>query len=425
MRTPVGPLLQDLAAEIPEPDLAARTWVAGRRRVARRRRVAAAAVAGAAVVAAVALGAAQLRQTPTAAPVPGHGGTPAAYQPAHVVVDGTTVDLAPDPLQESELPPLPQASDISLPGRLGFAADATLPRLADLGGLAQPVRAVLLRHVDGGASHPVLYVPDRRDGAYVEDDSVTLRPLTDADGYSFAYLGPSTIAEDRHRMAFIQPDAVLVLDARDGSTHSWPVPDRLLSGGWSRDGHSVVVEGVASTWRVDASTGAVTRVSGQAFPGRARLVSSTSGSPVLETARADGARADARPAPDGATGWWGETVTNLEGWSVSGAFLSPPVTATAASYQGLYAVQFDVSAHARVLAAPDTPGVPKGSVEARGWAPQDVVLFTSRTFSDPGTTTTLRLLAWDVIDGRLWRVSELGPVSSLPGGFTGDVALSP
>ncbi len=424
MNGPMGPLLRDLAAEVPEPDLADRTWAEGRR-VARRRHTVAGGVALAAAAGVLAVVATHLGSAPSAAPMPGREGPTAAYRPAHLTVDGTTVDLAPTPNQERALPLLPNVADVALPNRLGFAADVVLPRISDLGGVSGSVRAVLLRHDGSGGYTPVLYVPGRSRGAYVEVDPVHLGPLTNADGFRFAYLGPTTIAADRHRLAFVQDGSVVVLDAADGSVRTFPVPGHLLSGGWARDDRSVVVGGTGGTWRVDTVTGTVSRVGGAAFPGWARLVSTASRGPALETARADGTRADSREVPPAADGWWGEPVTNLEGWTVSGAFYPAAVQDVAATYQGLYAVQFDAKAHARLLAAPDVPGVPKGAFVARGWAPQDVVLFTSSSFVETGSAVTTRLLAWDVIDGRMWRVSAIGPVDPSVGGFTGDVALSP
>ncbi|MDF3046283.1 MAG: hypothetical protein K0R30_2511, partial [Ornithinibacter sp.] len=36
---------------------------------------------------------------------------------------------------------------------------------------------------------------------------------------------------------------------------------------------------------------------------------------------------------------------------------------------------------------------------------------------------TLRLLAWDVIGGSLFRIGEVGPVRPVEGGFTGAYSL--
>ncbi len=278
---------------------------------------------------------------------------------------------------------------------------------------------------DGDRYLPVLYVPDRAAGTYVEVDDLPLTSLRAADGARYPYLGAHAVAADRHRVVFIQPGSVTTLDVREGATRSWSVPGGgLVSGGWSRDGRHLVVASDRQTWQIDPATGDMTRV-GSGFPGPGRLALDAQGRPTLETARADGTRSDARLVPATATGWVGETVTNLEGWSASGAHLSSRVRDVVGSNQGAYAVQFDTTAHARVLAVPDVDGVPKGALEALGWGPQDVLLLTATTYPNASAQPVVTLLAWDVIGGRLWRVGEVGPVADGDGWLTGEVSLSP
>ena len=67
--------------------------------------------------------------------------------------------------------------------------------------------------------------------------------------------------------------------------------------------------------------------------------------------------------------------------------------------------------------------MPKGAYRPLSWGPQDVVLLESRSFSGITALPTLRLLAWDVIGGSLFRIGEVGPVRPIEGGFTGAYAL--
>ncbi len=423
MTTPIGTMLRDLAAEIPEPDLAETAWAEGRRRVTRRRRVAGLALAVVAGTVAVVVGAVRA-PSPDAAPRPAerHAWTPEVLRSTEV--DGVRVDVLPPPGGLATLPRLPSAADLALPVHLGVGPEAVLPRLSDLGGVDQPVRAVLLRR-DGTRLLPVLYVPDRTDGPYVAVDALPLQPLTASDGRRYPYLGAHAIAPDRHAVAFVRPGSVAVLDVRTGTTTAWPVPGGgLVSGGWARDGRHLVVASATQSWQVDSRTGSVARAA-VAFPGPARLVLDADGNPELESARADGGRADRRAVPGAVSGWVGETLSNLEGWSATAAGLSSGVREVVGSTQGAYAVQFDTTPHARVLAAPDVEGVPKEALRALGWGPQDVLLVTATTYPDGGAQPAVTLLAWDVIGGRLWRVSEVGPVSTGDGWLVGELSLSP
>ncbi len=425
MTRDLGSALRDLGADLPELDFTERAWAEAGRRRSRRRRLASGVVMGA-LAAALAVGAGHALGSRDAA-LPARPGPDATeYSPAHVLVDGTYVDQAPLPDAEAGLPRLPGIGDVSLPERLGFTATASLPPLSQVGGIAEPVRAVLLRALGDGTYHAVLYVPGRPGGTYVEVDTVALEPLTHADGSSAGHLGARTITDDRHGIALVQPGKILTLDARDGSLRTWPVADHLLSGGWARDNVTVIASGATQLWSIDTATGGpARRLTGLALPGRAALVTDPSGTPVLRSARADGTLWDERTVPALATTWGQDTVSNLEGWSASAALFPTSVRAVASGYQGLYAVQFDVVAHARLLAASDVAGVPRGSLVARGWAPQDVLLYTSTSGVTADGAGTTSLLAWSVIDGRMWRVGDVGPVSSGPGGFTGVFALSP
>ena len=423
MTRDLGSALRDLSADLPELDFAERAWTEAGRRRSRRRRVATGVVMGALAVA-LAVGAGHALGSRDAALPARPGPDATAYRPAHVLVNGTYVDLAPLPGAEAGLPRLPGIGDVALPEQLGFAATASLPPLSQVGGIAEPVRAVLLRALGDGTYHAVLYVPGRPGGEYVEVDTVALEPLTRADGSSAGYLGARTITDDRHGIALVQPGKVLTLDVRDGSLRTWPVADHLVSGGWARDNVTVIASSATRAWSINTATGGpARRLTVTALPGQAALATDPSGTPVLRSARADGTVGDERAVPALATTWWQDTVSNLEGWSASGAFFDTSVQAVASGYQGLYAVQFDIVAHGRLLAAPDVAGVPKGGLVARGWAPQDVLLYSSTSGVTADGVGTTRLLAWSVIDGRMWRVGDVGPVSTGPGGFTGVFAL--
>ncbi|HET6968341.1 MAG TPA: hypothetical protein VFI44_08700, partial [Ornithinibacter sp.] len=112
-----------------------------------------------------------------------------------------------------------------------------------------------------------------------------------------------------------------------------------------------------------------------------------------------------------------------EGWGSAHASLGPTFVGATSRSQGLVAVQGDLRPVPRVLAASRTPGVPKGAYRPLLWGPRDVVLLESRSYQGLSGSPTLRLLAWDVIEGSLVRVGEVGPVRATGDGFTGAYAL--
>lgn len=333
---------------------------------------------------------------------------------------GVTVHAMVPPEEQLRLPAYPDPGALGLPERLGWDADAVLPELTALGGVAESVRAVMLRKVEEGVYHPVLYIPDGP-RAYVEVD---LRVTEVGEVVNGTWPPPIVIHPDRHRIAILQRDGVLGLDARTGTVTAV----RALGGtsglqhlGWTPDGQWVIASGRDLAWRLDPFTpGSAHSVPSTAYPGRfqiamaadrlARLSYTGTGSP------------DGRiplPGPVGGVGARGPvaTVTNDEGWSATSIWLTAEGQRVLGGFQGLYAVQVDNVPRAQVLVEPMAAGAQKGCCSALWWGPQDTLVL--RADSPFGS----RLLAWDVINGRLWRVSELPPTRDENGEYAVGEAL--
>jgi hypothetical protein len=236
-------------------------------------------------------------------------------------------------------------------------------------------------------------------------------------------LGPRSISDDRHRVVVPQPGRLVVLDARDGAVTEIAVPDPTLSlAGWARDRTTIVARGRDDGWLVDAGTHEVTRAASAVNPDWADLSQGDQGA-VLRTfagsGELTGVRALLGPAVVPSTA----SVSNTEGWVVGGAFLPSAYQDAIGRSQGLVAVQSDLPPRPRLLAATTGPLVPKGGYRALAWAPQDVVLFESRSERAGFQGLVRRVLAWDVNDGRLYQVAEVDRAAAGVGEFSGTYAL--
>ncbi|HEX6917881.1 MAG TPA: hypothetical protein VF140_07355, partial [Phycicoccus sp.] len=92
--------------------------------------------------------------------------------------------------------------------------------------------------------------------------------------------------------------------------------------------------------------------------------------------------------------------------------------------QGVVAVPPEDGGPPRVLAAEVPVGATADRYRVLAWGPGGVVLVESRSDAGPSGGPLRRVLAWEVEQGRLWRLGEVPGVGA-PGGswFTGQWAL--
>jgi hypothetical protein len=420
-------LLELASDEVPEPDLAEEAWdTAQRERLRLRRRV----LLGGGAVAAVGLATAVVtRERGSGAPQPTPSTSATPSRLAQAVVGGATVDLAPDPGSEPLLAPYPEASSMGMPQSLGFDDARTLPELGPDAARREndaSVRAVLLSSTGGpdAAVIPVIHTPRGRD-PYLVLRGMVLRATSDPDGNPGDLLDPRTISDDRRRLVFPQPGAVVVVDARDATAVAMDVPDPyLLHAGWAKDGSTVVAWGSERSWTVDVTTGAVAEASSQPVrPGWVDLHTAPDGTTSLRSFSGAGRFTGSRDLRGALISVFGSTVSNTEAFGAAAAYLGQTYIGAISRHQGLVAAQGDLRPVPRVLAASTDPTVPRKAFRPLVWGPKDVVLIESRSFHGGPGAPVIRVLAWDVIGGTLTRVSEVGPVRDGDGGFTGAYVL--
>jgi len=406
-------LLEQTAKTVVERDFVDAAWHGAR--IRRRRRhltTLGAAAAAAAVVAGVVVlpggdGAG------TGLPATPASGRPsvATWQPTPFDLIGVQAVVGPQPDQAGQLPEVDDATRarIQLPAALAVPVlpqgEGGQPDVVLQPPYTDPVRAVLLRHTGPGVMVPVLHRPTSA-MPWVQMDDVTLSPLTDASGNESEPLGIAAISEDGRRIVLAQPGKVLLLDAQSGETRSFPVgDDHLEDAGWAADGATIVARSSTGSWRIEATTGRVERVSGVAYPGPSQLVVDRTGL-ELQRFAATGTSSDTRQAPPIFSETWGETVTSTSTWVASGGFVADRAqqaawpTNGAAAYQGVFAVESDRMSNPRILLAPEGPddrALNKGCCAALGWATSDQLLVSWG--SD--------ILLWDVVSGALARVSKV------------------
>ncbi|WP_299447975.1 hypothetical protein [uncultured Phycicoccus sp.] len=415
-------LLELVADEVPDLALAAPAWAAAdeRHRTVRRRVVVGGGVAVAGAVAAMALTGGD---EPLPLPRPSTGPSTADGRLPEVSVAGVRILLAPDPQGEPLLPLYPDAPRLALSPRLGPGVDRPLQILSPAGSTAS-VRAVYLIQTGADAYRPALSLP--RQTAQVQLVAMApLRPTVLGDGTSVPRLGPRTIDADRHRLVFPQPGAVVVLEVRSARTRRIPVDDDgLVEAGWATDGLTVVARSAENGWLVDSRSGEVTRASTEVHAGWADIAVAP-GRATVRTFSGSGRITGARELTGPDLDVYGPSISNIEGWACRATYFGA-MPATRSRMQGLVAVQGDLRPSPRILAAAPTSDVPLGAYRPLAWGPRDTVLLESRSvggvFPDPAT----RVLAWDVITDRLYRVGEVDrPHRDAPDeqGFTGVWAL--
>ncbi|MBM6398870.1 hypothetical protein [Phycicoccus sonneratiae] len=411
-------LLELASDDLDEPALAESAWAAAeqRRRTVRRRGL----VAGAVVLAGGAVAVAVTgRDTPAPRVAPSSSATSSTGGPGRlqgVPVDGVGVYLAPEPSLETRLPLYPDAARLALPQRLGPGRDRPLEILSPAGTTAS-VRAVFLVRVEGGVQ-PALFLP-RQSTRLQLVAMAPLRPTVDAGGNTGLRLGPRSVDGERRRVVFAQPGAVVVLEVHSARTHRLAVPDEHLgTAGWATDGRTIVAASDDAGWLVDSVTGKATRAKAPVLAGWADIAV-TGGPATLRSFAGDGRLTTSRELAGPDLDVQGESVSNTEGWACRAAFFGA-VRATGNRMQGLAAVQGDLRPSPRILAAAATEDVPLAAYRPLAWGPRDTVLLESRSFT--AEVEALRVLAWDVIENRLYRVAEVDRPASeadTDQGFTG------
>jgi hypothetical protein len=416
-------LLELASDDVVEVDLAGRAWhgaAAQRHTLRRRALLGAGGLLAAGAFATVVLRRGDVTSAPGPTPTPSLGGRLDERS-----VGSVRVSMAPSPATEPRLPRYPDAELLALPELLGTGEARPRALLSPDGvaGTAASVRAVFLVHAGQGLSHPVVLVP-RGSPPHLLVPGMLLEPVDDGTGVRTApRLGPRTIHDDRHRVVVAQPRRVLVLDVRDASVLDLPVPDDgLVDAGWAKDGRTVVARSPERDWLVDTQTHQVRRPEGPARPDYEDLVTGPQGGTVLRSFAGSGTLSDTRLVPDTVVEPYGASTANTESWVASGVLLGDDLERATGRAQGLLAVQDDLSLHARVLAAPEDPHLVRGAYRPLAWGPRDVLVLESRSTSDGGPPRG-RLLAWDVIGARLWRVGEVEAPDDSEGGFTGRFAI--
>ncbi|KRE62562.1 hypothetical protein [Nostocoides sp. Soil756] len=393
-------LLELVAEAVPDADLGPEAVETARvrRRTTRRRAVLAGGVVVAAGATALALRPSDgpVRPRPTPSPSASDGRLRA------VPLAGATVHLAPAPDDEPSLPPYPDAAALALPERLGPGRDPLEP-LSPAGTQAS-VRAVFLLRTGEDRYQPAVFLP-RQTPSPLLVPMAPLRATEDRAGNRGFPLSPRAIAADRHRVAFAQPSAVVVLELRTTRAHRYAVPDvHLTSAGWASDGRTVVATGGEGNWLVDTSTAEVTSTvlpvnAGfadlQTLEGRTVVRGFSGRGTIVDTSSVDGPELEVQ----------GDTVSNTEGWTCGPVYLGP-VPSTGGRQQGLAAVQRDGRPRLRILAASTARGVQAQAYRPLGWGPRDTALVESLS-TDGAGRPVLRLLAWDVIEARLYRVASV------------------
>lgn len=413
----VRELLELATDDLDDPALAETAWddALRRRRTVRRRVLVAGAVALAGGGAAVALGGRDPASTAAPAATVPTSDPALAGRLRAVPVDTIDVLLAPEPALEPRLPLYPDAARLALPQRLGPGADRPLEILSPAGSTAS-VRAVFLVRVAEDRVQPALFLP-RQSSELQLVAMAPLRPTVDAGGNSVLTLGPRAVDSERRRVVFPQPGAVVVLQVRSGRTVRLPVDDEHLStAGWATDGRTIVAGNGSSGWLVDSVTGRATRTAGAVNAGWADI--GTSGGPPTLRAFAGNGRLTALRSLDGPdVDVYGESVSNTEGWACRTVFFGS-VRSTGNRVQGLMAAQGDLRPTPRILAAVAAEEVPLAAFRPLAWGPRDTLLLESRSFV--AGRESLRVLAWDVIEDRLYRVSEVDrPAAGSDQAFTG------
>lgn len=346
-----------------------------------------------------------MRPAATTAPRPGDPPRP------RQVVDGLRIDYAVAPAAEAGLLRWPGAAQLGLPLRLGFSQADQLTKWSTVGGVAEPVVAVLARRVPGGYA-PVLMVAG---GGLIEIDTITLVAFgADAPNSMLAW-GPWLVHPGGRWVAFVQPGEVVGFDLGTGRVTRTPLPDRTADhGGWSSSGRWFLAWGENGSWRVDPIAGTARAAAAVVSAGKGRLVGAADRTDLLSF-DSEGTIFAQRTVVGRGADTVGGTMTSRGGWSASGVFMVN--TPQSPSQFGVLAVSPD-AAEPPALLVHDGEGVFKMCCSVVGWADDTTVLYLSRS------TAGTHLLAWDVADGRQWFMADLFGADDTLGSSAGVVSLA-
>lgn len=414
-------LLELACEDLPEDDLVEGAWEqAGRQRRAVVRRSVLGAGVALAGVAVASLALREPDELPGPVPTSTLSTGVADGRLPLLEIQGARVYLAPDPRTEGRLPVYPLLEELAFPVNFGPGDPARRAVMGEggLSGVSQAVRSVFMVAVDGERSSLVIYAP----GAPTPHVLVPQVRVRQPFGRS-GPLGPRAISDDRHRIVLHRPAGVVVVDARDGSMLELPVPDpTLVVAGWARDGQSIVARGRDAGWVIDPRTAQARRSDDAVSPDWSDLVDA-GGAAVLRTFSGQGEITGTKDLRGPPVVPHSSSVANTEGWVSTGAFLPETYQREVERSQGLVAAQGDLPPVPRVLAATEGPLVPAQCYRALGWGPAAVVFFESRSQRAGFQGTVRRVLAWDVLRARLWRVADIEPAGSGVGDFTGSYAI--
>lgn len=201
-RKELAALFEEAASGVPAPALAADAWARARR--VRRRRQAAAVLAAAVTVLAV--------TAASVLPLRGGEGHPAAAPPSASAPAG--VDRMPASLQRRSIAPLPGQSTAMVPAQAGKLSEHPVDRAV---ALVEP-------HGGEGEQKPLPVYVLGSDGVWVSIDVVQLVPTRDSGGNQADPLRSTALSPDRRRVAFPQPDALVVVDLTTAKVHRIAVP---------------------------------------------------------------------------------------------------------------------------------------------------------------------------------------------------------
>ena len=416
-------LLDQAAAHVPAPDLAATAWV---RADASRRRgrliggsiaATAALVVGTVVLTSLRPGervvpsGSEVIATAVPSGSSGTSGTAGTGDPSGAVGTGSArqpvLTRPSTPADETALPWLRDSIPVAWPERLGFEADAKLPQLSQTGGVTTQVLAVLVREHQQ-TLHPVVFVPGREPAGtdnYVEIDTVDLQRFYADSNDPVLALGARVIHPDGHRLGFVQPGAVVFVDLQSGAVSRVVIPvSDAERGGFTANGAFVVTNGQRN-WRIAPGADVANEVAGPISdaPVEVGPGSSAPGDqpPDLRRYADDGTLVSASPLGiDVASPW--ASVTNGLGWTAAGVWLGNQLQTNFGAYQGILALPPDRTAAPRLLVWPtDAPGQFKQGATPLRWERATILIYRS------DSSFGHRLLAWDVESGKQWRVSEL------------------
>lgn len=395
-------MLENASEHVEGPDLVDRAW-ADARVVAKQRRRITAAVGSVAVVVLIAAGAIAgpqiKRSTDRVAPSPDPVPTATNTVPSTGEIDGTPYWLGPEAGSEPWLDGM-----VTVLGAQLAVPDEKQPELGE-----RPIRqvsAVVLRGEGQGRYHPLVQSVT---GRWAEVSAAKLVAVKNAAGETVQPLGSTSIAPTGGKVAFPQPNKVVVVDTVAGTVGAYPVPSATIDRvAWTSTGDQLIASGPDEAYRVvigsrTANEPAVTRVPASGDPAALTpplALDSDSTGPMLVSYDATmRGRLVHRPSLP-ITGWTGSTFSS---GGQSARFGTPAqIPKVERGSRALAVTGTRAQSPRRVLVLPDsikqvrTPG---GGV--LGWYDDHTVLFESRT-KDSGW-----ILAWNLQNGQLLRVTEL------------------